>query len=153
MIVVSDTSPMINLAAIGRLELLPALFGKVIIPEKVFEEIVVAGQGLRGAEEIRTASWVEVKAVSNKQKVNSLFPKIHAGEAEDADVVILDDADARAVAESLGVEFTGLLGILLRAKKSALITAIRPVMDDLLNQTSFRISKSVYTQILLLAGE
>lgn len=161
MIVVSDTSPIINLAAVGRLELLPALFGKVIIPEKVFEEIVVTGQGLPGAEEIRTAPWVEVKAVSDKQKVKSLLTKIHPGEAEaivlslelHADVVILDDADARAIAQSLEVEFTGLLGVLLRAKKSALITAIRPVMDDLLNQTSFRISKSVYAQMLLLAGE
>lgn len=145
MIVVSDTSPIINLAAIGRLELLPALFGKVIIPQKVYEEIVVAGRGMPGAEEIQTAAWVEVRSVQNQEKVNILLTKIHAGEAEaivlslelKADVVLLDDADARAVAHTLGAIYTG---VLLRAKKQGLILKIGPVLGELLSMTSFRIS-------------
>jgi hypothetical protein len=58
MIVVSDTSPIINLAMIGRLELLPALFGEVIIPYKVFEEITQRGGTMPGAEAVLAARWV-----------------------------------------------------------------------------------------------
>lgn len=161
MIVVSDTSPIINLAAIRRLELLPALFGKVIIPQKVFEEIVVAGHGLPGAEEIQAAAWVEVQSVRNQQKVSTLLAKIHPGEAEaivlslelKADVVLLDDADARAVAQALGATYTGLLGVLLRAKKQGLLLKVGPVLSELLELTSFRIFQEVYRQTLILAGE
>ncbi len=49
MIVVSDTSPIVNLAVIGKLDILPALFGKIYIPKAVYEEIAVRGAGQPGA--------------------------------------------------------------------------------------------------------
>jgi len=61
MIVVSDASPIINFAIIGCLDLLPRLFGKVILPQSVFDEVTILGAGMAGADEIRNAEWVEVK--------------------------------------------------------------------------------------------
>ena len=57
MIVVSDTSPIINLAIIGSLDLLPRIFGKIIIPGNVFKEITVQGADMPGADEIRIRSF------------------------------------------------------------------------------------------------
>ena len=59
MIVVSNTSPIINLAAIGRLELLHSLYDTITIPQAVYYEIAVRGDGQAGASEIQTSHWFE----------------------------------------------------------------------------------------------
>ena len=161
MVVISDTSPIINLAAINLLGLLPNLFEKVIIPQKVYEEIVINGAGMAGADDTEQADWVEVRQVKDQKHVESLLNKIHPGEAEalvlslelSADLVIIDDAEARNIAQSMGLDYTGLLGILLVAKQKKLIPEIRQVMNRLISDTSFRISRPLYNQILEMAGE
>ena len=72
MIVVSNTSPVINLAAIGQLELLNKLYGKIIIPRAVHHEITVKGAGQAGSTEIEELKWLEVKTVSNQNLVQAL---------------------------------------------------------------------------------
>ena len=67
--VVSDASTLINLARIGEIDLLRQLYGKLLIPEAVWREVVTEGVGQPGAEEIRTASWIETKEVANKNLV------------------------------------------------------------------------------------
>ena len=62
MVVISDTSPLINLAIIGHLTLVPSLFGKVIMPDSVYQEIVLTGSGLPGSEEIRLADWIDISS-------------------------------------------------------------------------------------------
>lgn len=73
MVVVSDTSPIINLAIIGQLDLLPKLFQKVILPQAVFDEIVTEGSGLPGSSEISRANWIEVRACQNHSLVQTLL--------------------------------------------------------------------------------
>ncbi len=60
MIVVADAGPLIYLGAIGRLELLPALYERVVVPRLVFDEVVVAGDGLPGSAEVAAAAWIDV---------------------------------------------------------------------------------------------
>lgn len=60
MIVVSNASPLITLARIGRLSLLSLLYQRILIPAEVQYEVTVAGRGLPGAEEVRKANWIEV---------------------------------------------------------------------------------------------
>lgn len=60
MIIISDTSPIINLAIIGYLDLIPKLYNQIIIPKAVFDEIVLKGEGLPGSFEIKNAQWVSV---------------------------------------------------------------------------------------------
>ena len=72
MIVVSNTSPIVNLAAIGRLDLLEQLYGTVIIPQAVYREIVVLGAGQPGAMEVSTLVWIEARDVMDRALVTAL---------------------------------------------------------------------------------
>jgi predicted nucleic acid-binding protein len=64
-VIVADSSCLIGLSKIGRLEILHDLFGAVLIPQKVYQEVVVSGKGRPGAEEVNNASWIETRAVQN----------------------------------------------------------------------------------------
>ena len=79
---VSNSSPLINLARIGKLNLLPRIFGRIIIPNAVWQEVAVEDQDYPGADEIRQAKWIQRAAVSNRQLVHSLRQELDAGEAE-----------------------------------------------------------------------
>lgn len=161
MIVVSNTSPIVNLAAIRHLHLLPQLFGAITIPEAVFHEIAVKGSGRPGAEEVRSADWVSVRAVADRRLAHAFERTLHAGEAEalalaleiDATWTLLDEQAARETAASLGLRYTGLLGVLARAKEKSLIPAVRPLLDALRQEAGFWISPPLYGHILWRAGE
>lgn len=77
---------------------------------------------------------------------------IALGLAKTDPLLILDDAAARAYAQSLGIRFTGTLGVLVKAKQSGLITAIRPYLDQL-DKLGFYLGMHVRARILSLAGE
>ena len=66
--------------------------------------------------------------------------------------VILDDYKARQVAERLGVQLTGTVGILTKARLAGVIPALRPIMEQI-RRTNFRISEALEKQALLLVGE
>ena len=161
MIVISDTSPIINLAIIDKLDLLPQLFDTIVIPEAVFNEIVIIGKGLPGSDIIENAKWVEVKTCNNRIFINSLLDYVQIGEAEaltlalelQADTIIVDEAAARNLAEQFGLNFTGLLGILIKAKEHGLIPSVKPLMDALRTKARFFIHQSLYNQVLAIAKE
>lgn len=161
MIVVSNTSPIVNLAAIGQLDLLRLLYGKVAIPQAVYNEIVVTGTGQPGATEVETFDWIETKQATNQAAVASLKLELDEGEAEaialalelKADLLLLDERKGRMTASRLGLKFIGLLGVLMEAKHKGLILAIRPIMDDLIGKAGFWISQKLYDHVLQAAGE
>jgi predicted nucleic acid-binding protein len=160
-IVVSDTSPLINLAIIGKLEILPELFGQVIIPEKVFDEVVIQGADMPGAEEVRKVAWIVVMVCSNRSLVQSLQQQIDPGEAEAialsleirADLLLIDERLGRALAKDFHLPIMGLLGVLKIAKNKGLIAKIKPVLDELIHKAGFRIATELYRQILESEGE
>lgn len=165
-IVVSDTSPITNLAAVGQLELLHSLYGKITIPEKVYDEIVIQGRGNNpGAAEVRAGIWIETQKVTNVALVQSLIsPTLHPGEVEavvlaselNADLVLIDDARGRAFAARYGLKYTGLLGVLLTAKARGVIPLVRPVLDALRAGPpgpEFWVSDKLYIATLQQAGE
>jgi uncharacterized protein len=161
MIIVSDTSPIINLAMIGQLHILPALFGKVVIPEKVFEEITLKGADMPGADEIKKATWVEVKACSNQELIQALSLQVDPGEAEaialamelPAQLPLIDERIGRQVAKGFHLPIMGLLGVLRIAKEKNLIPQIKPLLDQMIQLARFRISNELYEEILRLSGE
>jgi len=65
MSIVSDASPLINLARIGKLDLLRQLYGELFIPEAVWYEVAIKGAGQPGANEIKAAAWFKVQSVTN----------------------------------------------------------------------------------------
>jgi uncharacterized protein len=162
-IVVSDTSVITNLAAIGHLQLLSQLYEEVTIPQRVYRELVDIDPPVPGTLEIQTASWVQVKQVINRQFVESLQAKVRLdpGESEaialalelKADLLLIDERRGRAEANRLGVRITGLLGILVEAKQKNLIDAVKPLMDALIATSEFRVSSALYDLILDMVGE
>jgi predicted nucleic acid-binding protein len=161
MIVVSDTSPIVNLATIGRLDLLRQLFGRVVIPQSVYEEIAVAGAGQPGAAEVRQFDWIETKQVANRTAVASLQLELDDGEAEaialaveiEADLILLDERKGREIASRLGLKAIGLLGVVVEAKQRGLIVAAKPVVDELIHKAGFWIGQDLYDYILKTVGE
>jgi hypothetical protein len=89
--IVSNTSPIINLACIGRLQLLADLFGEIGIPPAVFHEITVAAPNAPGAADVRSASWIRQHPVANQPLVAALRLELDPGEAAVQEVVECDD--------------------------------------------------------------
>jgi uncharacterized protein len=160
-IIVSDTSCLLNLAIIGRLELLRELYGTMMIPTAVYHELVRKGAGMPGAAAIETAEWIVVKEPRNRALVKTLQMQIHPGEAEAialaldlmADLLLLDERKARVVAAQLGLNFTGLLGLLAEAKQKGHIPTVKPVLDALITQARFWVHPALYNHVLETVGE
>jgi uncharacterized protein len=81
-IVVSDTSPINNLAAINQLHLLLRLYGTVLIPEAVYRELTDPNFPVAGATEVQTFDWIQTRAVSDRTLVEALSNELDIGEAE-----------------------------------------------------------------------
>ncbi|MDK3157420.1 DUF3368 domain-containing protein [Kamptonema cortianum] len=163
MIVVSDTSAITNLAAIDHLNLLPLLYRQVLIPEAVYRELVDIDPPVPGSIEVQTATWLEVKLIANREIVERLQSEVRLdpGESEaialaleiGADLLLIDERRGRVEADRLGIKITGLLGILVEAKRKNLIVAVKPLMDALIAASEFRVSSALYNQILNIVNE
>ncbi len=149
--VISNSSSLIALSEIGKLNLLSKIFGEVIIPNAVEKEVY---------REKLPPKWIKVSSVTQQLASRILESGLGPGESEaiclskeiDADILILDDLNARRVAEKLEINITGTLGILLLAKEKKLIKSIKPLMEELM-KGGFRISDELYENMLDLAGE
>ena len=149
MIVVSDTSCISNLLSIGREELLPRLFGEVLIPPAVLREL------LRFHDRVRCVAPAEMG------KMASLSQELDLGEAEaiclalelKADRLLIDEAPGRAAALREGIPIIGLVGVLVTAKRIGLLSAISPILQQLENDAGFYLSASLKENVLLAVGE
>ncbi len=159
MIVVSDTSPILSLALIGRLELLRDLYQSIVIPEAVRAEIMATDQG--GAREVAQADWIITRLIDPDVVLKLLLREVDRGEAEaielalqsHADVLLIDERKARRVAAYLELNVAGLLDVLQAARQHGLIPQIKPVLDDLMTRARFRLSRRLYQRALHTAGE
>lgn len=160
MIVVSNTSPLTSLAIIGKLDLLRLLYGRVHIPMAVRDELC-QGPVWPGQHAVHAARWIVTHRVADPALVAALRVELHAGEAEaialahelGSDLALLDETEARRVAERLGLRQTGAVGALLEAKHQGLVRAVRPLLDDLEREAGFWLSSELYQRALELAGE
>lgn len=160
MIAVSDSTPLIALASVGRLDLLRALFGAVLIPEAVRREVVEVDADRPGAAEVLAAAWIRTSHVHDAELVALLSERLDPGEAEaialaverGAALVLLDERLGRQQARDQGLEVTGTLGLLVSAKERGHLKAVRPVLEAL-EATHFYVSKALRRHILTLCGE
>ncbi len=165
MIVVSDTSPITNLAAIGQLDLLRQLYDYIVIPEAVYSEMIAVGKPVPGAIEVRqTLAWIQVQKIEDSKRVFALQASqnnIDLGEAEaitlalelNADLLLMDERRGRALAQNCGLNVTGLLGVLLQAKRKGLIPLVKPIVDELIEKADFRLNNQLYLTIMKSANE
>lgn len=159
MIVVSDTTPLIALARIDRLALLEQLFGHILIPKAVADELR-AGAGRAGTALVNEYEWIEVREVQQRKSVQQWRTRLDRGEAEAlvlageiaATLVLADEHRARRELRKLGLEVLGTVGILLRSKQAGLIGSIGPEVERL-RTVGFRMSERLIQQVLRAAGE
>jgi uncharacterized protein len=159
MIVVSDTSPILSLTLIGRLELLHEIYGSIVIPEAVRQELMVADHS--GTREVAQADWIIMRPIDPSVILKLLQREVDRGEAEaiglavqlNAEVLLIDERQARQLAQYLELNVVGLLDVLHEAKQRQLIPLIKPVLDDLLTRARFRLSRKLYQRTLHTAGE
>lgn len=163
LIIVSDTSPLSGLAIAGYLSLLEQIYGEVIIPVAVANELRQGGQNDPRITEALALDWIEIQQPQDLALVENLQAdhNLDRGESEaialalelKADELLIDERLGRREASRLGLSITGLLGILLVAKRRGLVVAIRPIVDILINEAGFRVSSQLYAEVLALAGE
>jgi len=153
MIVVSDTSPLNYLILIRKETLLRKLFGRILIPNVVFEELRGDGAPQFVLEWTRSIpDWVEIKETHlvAPPSLDILDPgereAILLAQEFSADLLLLDDRQARLAAADLGIAITGTLGILDRAAKLGLID-LRSVISEL-QKTNFYIAKEMIEKLL-----
>jgi predicted nucleic acid-binding protein len=158
--VVSDTSPLSNLAIIGRLELLKRRYGEVLIPPVVGRELAALShvEGKAAIEEALANGWLKVHAMPEGQP---LVANLDPGEEEairlwrdlPADKLILDDSLARQAARALGARMTGLLGELVHAKRRGHVAMVSDEIHRLRKEARFFVSREIELIVLAEAGE
>jgi hypothetical protein len=161
MIVVSNTSPLTNLASIGQFDVLRHLYTQVHIAQGVWEELNAEGGQWPGREVVAAADWIQRHTVRNEPLVTALRRDLDRGEAEsialalevEADLVLMDEREGRHAAQRMGLDVVGVVGVLLEAKKAGVVGAIRPHLDSLRRGAGFYLSEDVYRYALALAGE
>lgn len=154
--VVSNSSPLILLARVGRLGLLREVFNEVLVPDAVWHEVVAQGAGRSGEVAVAGTPWIQRQSVLEKA------PPMHALGAGEADAIalalnlglplLLDDRDARRVARARGLLVYGSGGVLILARDAGLLSLVRPVLDDL-RAAGLYLSDGAYREILRAAGE
>jgi predicted nucleic acid-binding protein len=143
-IVVSDSSPLIALARINRLDLLRSLYERILIPTEVHHEVAVAGHDLPGGREVSKADWIEVvkRRSTGDQSLEQACEALGGGERGSillakglpVDLVLLDEWRARRVAQSAGLTVVGCLGVLEVGARKGLVSDLRSAYLDLLRQ-------------------
>jgi hypothetical protein len=154
LIVVSDTSPLIAFASLGKLAVLKKLFGRVSIAQAVHEELSRKGH-------FPFEDWIDVEEIQNRGLYRVLRLDLGAGESESlclgvekkADLILLDDKEARKTASLFQLQKTGTVGILVRAKKHGFISIVREEIEKLESDIDFRISPSLKEAVCRLVGE
>lgn len=158
MVVISDTSVITNLIQLNKLSLLENLFGRVIIPEKVYHEL---GKLPNQKKIIDESDWIEIRAISDQKLYLKLENSLDPGEAEaitlavelEAELLLIDEKKGRKIAQEYGVLITGLIGVLIEAKEEGYLTEIKPLLDKLIYEVGFRISPKLYQTVLKETGE
>lgn len=152
--IVSNSTPLIALSRINELELLHSIFGSILIPDAVFDEVVLEGGGKAGVMEVANAPWIIKMEVQNVLAVSMLQMDLDAGEAEavvlakelGADFLLLDEKKARRVARNLEIKHMGTVGILGLAATKGLISNIDDIFDKL-EQNGFRFKEEVRNKV------
>ena len=150
--VISDSSPLIFLSALGLLDILRIEFGEVLIPEAVYRE--VTANNLKGSGEVQDADWIRVVTIEN---MGSLFllPSLDVGEREaiflaseqNADLLLIDDLAGRRAAMMYEINIMGTLGFLKVMHKKGRVGNLSDVLDDL-REHGFRMDANLYRRML-----
>ena len=141
--------------------LLRQFFSAIHITQAVWKESVLDGKGKVGVSEIKNAKWIKIVNVEETPLLQLLKKDLDIGEAETIayalqrknTLVLLDEEDAREIADFYGIKKTGVIGVLIRAKLEGKVPLLKPVLDELRNKAGFWIKDSLYQDVLKAVGE
>ncbi len=157
--VVCDTGPLIALSLIDHLQILQQLFGRVVVPRAVLDEVSAGGSERAGSQAILSADWFEIRDDVKPDPL--LAAELGAGEAAaitsayevDARLVLLDDRKARRIATgAYRLRVIGSAGILVLAKRAGLIPAVFPLLTAMVAR-GYYLSQRLVDQAAIAAGE
>lgn len=155
--IICNTTPILSLIKINKLEILQQIYHQITIPLAVYNEIEDGKSKLHYIN-LKSLNWIIIEEIEDRESMLNL--SLDAGEGEviqlalerKADLVILDENAGRAKAIQNKLKITGTIGILLKAKELGYINPLRNELDTLINQGIW-LSKKLYNTTLELANE
>ena len=157
--IIVNTSPLVYLYRVGQLDLLSKVYGRILAPASVHEELLKGRQVGADVPDLSVFKWVHIRPLKN----SGLLPAVTdlgLGEAEviglaleiSSSLVVIDDQLGRKIARICGLKVTGTLGVLIKAKQKGHLAAIEPVLRDL-EESGFWIGRELIRMVLTKAGE
>lgn len=161
MIVISDTTPIISLLKISKLDLLEKLFGEVQIPKGVFSELTENPLYQNEAEIVQKSDFIKVVKEIDENYVSLLrrstgldlgeSEAIYLSDNENGGLLLMDEIRGREVAARMGIKIMGTIGILMSAYKNDLLSKDEIKNSiDVLKANGRHISEKLYEQLLEL---
>jgi hypothetical protein len=155
-IIVSNSTPLINFAAVNEINILKELFKQILIPKAVWEEVVTRGWP-ETSNLIKKADWIVEEPISDLRLSKTLDRELDKGEAEaivlaievSADLILLDELEARNIADIQGLNYMGSIGCLALAKRMGIIGEIKPLLDKMIHKARFWVNKELYNYVII----
>jgi uncharacterized protein len=161
MIVVADTSVILNLCRVQHEHLLQQLFKRVLIPVEVADEFTRLTKIQKRFSGLTLPAWIEISSAPQTFPPEVLQAQLDIGESaaialclnQKADVLLIDEKIGREIAVGLGIRIVGIAGVLVDAKNEKLISSVKILLDRLESEANFWISSDLRLRVLQLAGE
>jgi predicted nucleic acid-binding protein len=161
MIVVADTSVILNLCRVQHEHLLQQLFKRVLIPVEVADEFARLTKIQKRFSGLTLPAWIEISSAPQTFPPEVLQAQLDIGESaaialclnQKADVLLIDEKIGREIAVGLGIRIVGIAGVLVDAKNEKLISSVKILLDRLESEANFWISSDLRLRVLQLAGE
>ena len=157
--IIVNSTPLIGLCKIDRLDILQKLYGSITIPQAVFDEVTRKNDVVKSI--ITNAEWIHIESIHEFSSKQMYRAKLHDGEVEvmilaqeyDGEhLVIIDDGAARKTAEFLGLNVTGTIGVLIKARNMGYIQKVMPVISELEKQGIY-FSDTLKSRVKRITGE
>jgi predicted nucleic acid-binding protein len=158
-LVIVNTSPLLYLSQVDRLELLQQLYGTITVPPAVPQELETGK--LQGVDvpEVNSIEWIQIRPVASATIIPAVID-LGQGEAEvialglenPGSLLVFDDSLARRIADLYGLKYTGTLGVLVKAKQSGYLSTVAPVIN-MLRTKGMWLTDKIISDVLRLSGE
>ena len=143
--VIVNSTPLIALCHVDQLEVLKSIYGEITIPQAVYKEISAKQDSICKKQVDSALGWIHVENIQNEMAKSMYKTQLHEGEVEvmilaketEANLVIIDDANAKKHARYLGLTVTGTLGVLIKAKNQGHISELKPMLEEM-------VAKNIY---------
>lgn len=157
--VIVNSTPLIALSKVGKLELLEKLYKEITIPEAVFWEVTRKNDAVKRS--IEESVWIHIESVHDDRSKLMYKAKLHDGEVEvmilaqeyEGDhLVVIDDGPARKTADYLSLTLTGTIGVLVKAKENGYVESVMMIIQQM-EQKGIYFSEDLKARVKRITNE